>query len=142
MLLVDDAAVAVDPLPHPLQEPLAAQVVAGQPLLGQHALDHELRGDAGVVAARQPEGGIAEHTVPADEAVLDRSGQGVAEVQLAGHVRRRHDHGKRLTRRVDARLEVAGVLPARVPFVFHAAGIVGPRHPLRGVGRTHEYLQY
>ena len=58
-------------------------------------LDHGLRGDAGVVGARHPEGVVALHAVPADEHVLDGVVERVAHVQRAGDVRRRDDDGVR-----------------------------------------------
>ena len=72
MCCCDDAAADLaDPLPDALLELLAAEVVAGHAFLGELLLDDVLRGDAGVVDARQPERGVAEHAVPADERVLD-----------------------------------------------------------------------
>ena len=54
-------------------------------------LDHGLRGDAGVVGAGHPEGVVALHPPPADQDVLQRVVERVAQVQGAGHVRRRDD---------------------------------------------------
>ena len=51
--------------------------------------------------------------------------QGVADVQLAGDVRRRHDDHERLAVRSLARLEIAGIVPAVVDAGFDQAGIVG-----------------
>ena len=61
------------PLPDALDERLAPEVVPGLALAREHALDHGLRGDAGVVGARLPEGVVAAHAVPADERVLERA---------------------------------------------------------------------
>ena len=53
--LAEDLAAGLGlPLPDPLDERLAAQVVPGHALLGELALDHVLGGDAGVVHAGQP----------------------------------------------------------------------------------------
>ena len=54
-LAEDPAAGLLLPLPDPLDERLAAEVVPGQALLGELALDDVLGGDAGVVHAGQPE---------------------------------------------------------------------------------------
>ena len=62
----------------------------------QVALDHELAGDAGVIAAGHPQAGVAQHAVPADHHVLQRHEQGVAVVEAAGHVGRRHGDDERL----------------------------------------------
>ena len=51
--------------------------------------------------------------------------EGVADVQLAGHVRRRHDDDERLAIWSLARLEIAGVVPAVVDAGLDQAGIVG-----------------
>ena len=80
VLGLDAAAVAGHPVPYPLDELLAAQVVAGQALLGELALDDDLGGDAGVVDAWEPEGGVAAHAAPACEGVFDGGALGVAQV--------------------------------------------------------------
>ena len=64
-LAEDLAAVLGLPLPDPLDERLAAQVVPGQALLGELALDHVLGGDAGVVHAGQPQRVVALHALAA-----------------------------------------------------------------------------
>ena len=124
-LLADAAAVLVHELPDPLQELLAAEVVPGQPLFGQLLFDDPLAGDAGVVRARNPERGIAEHAMPADHDVFDGDEEGVADVQLAGDVRRRHDDHEWFAVRSLARLEIAGIVPAIVDAGFDQAGIIG-----------------
>ena len=63
--LQDRAAVLLFPVPDALDELLAADVVAADAFFAQAPLDHHLRGDAGVVGARQPERLIAAHAVPA-----------------------------------------------------------------------------
>jgi hypothetical protein len=78
-------------LPDPLDEGVAAEVVAGLALGLQLALDDHLRGDAGVVRARLPQGVARRHAVVADQRVHDGVVEAVAHVQAAGHVRRR-DH--------------------------------------------------
>ena len=52
-LLVDAVAVPVNPLPDRLDELLPAQLVPGEAVAGQHALDHDLGRYAGVVGAGQ-----------------------------------------------------------------------------------------
>ena len=79
------------PLPHPLHERLAAQVMPGQAVLGQFPLDHVLGGDARVVHAGQPQRGVALHPPPPDQRIHERVIERMAHVQGAGHVRRR-DH--------------------------------------------------
>ena len=81
--LAEDALlVLVLPGPDPLDEGLAAEVVAGLLLLlEQPLLDDRLGGDAGVVGAGHPEGVVPLHPPPADQDVLERVVQGVAQVQ-------------------------------------------------------------
>ena len=54
-LVENGAAVMLLPLPHPLDEFFASQIAALLAFAGQLALDHHLRGDAGMVGARQPQ---------------------------------------------------------------------------------------
>ena len=115
-LLEDPVAGAVAPLPDPLDERGAADVVAALLLLlAQLALDDHLRGDAGVVGAGQPHGVVGGHPPPAGEDVLDGVAERVPHVQRAGDVRRRDDHGERRLGCGRVRVEVAARHPLRVP---------------------------
>ena len=54
------------PLPDLLQESLSPQLVPTQPLLApEFLLHHHLGGNARVVTARVPQGGLSAHAVPA-----------------------------------------------------------------------------
>ena len=123
--LADDAvAVLVLPGPGALQKAVAAQHVFGEALflhLGHHL---GLGGDGGVVGAGQPQGGVALHPLEADEDVLPGAVHGVAHVQLAGDVRRRHHDGVGLFAGVGLGVEVAAVQPEGIDAVFHAGGII------------------
>jgi hypothetical protein len=88
-LVEDGAAVELFPLPHALDEFFAAQVAALLAFFGEMALDHHLRGDAGVVGAGQPERDEAAHAMPAHDDVHLRLVEHVAHVQAAGDVGRR-----------------------------------------------------
>ena len=99
-LVENRAAVELLPLPHALDKFLAAQVAALLALFGELPLHHHLRGDAGVIGARQPERDEAAHAMPAHDDVHLRLVEHVAHVQAAGHVRRRQqqrEHGTRFT---------------------------------------------
>ena len=87
-LLEDGAAVMLLPLPHALDEGFAAEFLARCAFFGQLALDHHLRGDAGVVGARKPQGEPAAHAPPAGENVHLSLVEHVAHVQAAGDVGR------------------------------------------------------
>ncbi len=129
VLASDDVARLVDEPPHPLEVALPAQRRTALPLLGDDPIEHELRGDARVVDAGHPERVVATHAVVADEGVLDRRRQRVADVQRAGHVRRRlRDHepgGAR--RRLGSGPEGTGRLPALVDARLDRRGVVARR---------------
>jgi hypothetical protein len=99
VLLDDPRAVLLTPLPDPLDELLAAEVVTRNPFGAQHFLHHRLGGDAGVVGAEDPERVAAPHPVHPHQRVLHRPIQRVPHVQGAGHVRRRDRDREILLRR-------------------------------------------
>src|SRR5271157_6251918 len=68
-LVEDGAAVVALPLPHALDKGFAAELLAAGAFGYQLPLDYHLRGDAGVVGARQPQGTATAHAPPADEDV-------------------------------------------------------------------------
>ena len=86
----DRAARLLEPAPRALDEGLAADVLAGEPLPRERLLDDVLGRDARVVVPGLPQRVEAAHPMPADECVLDRAVQRMAHVQLAGDVRRWH----------------------------------------------------
>jgi hypothetical protein len=104
------------PLPHALDEPLAAEIAPVDALLGQQPLHHHLRRDAGMIRAGLPEHVAPLHPAPADQRVLHGEGQRVAHVQAAGHVRRRdHDRvGSRI------RIRIGGERPCPLPALIQA----------------------
>ena len=128
MLLGDAMAVALLPRPGTLQEALAAQGMAIGAFVAQHAFHHHLGGDAGMIAPRHPQRGIAAHAVVADHDVFQGRGEGMAQVQLARHVGRRHRDHKLLPAGVRPRLEVAVLLPPAVDPRLDRARIVGFVH--------------
>ena len=118
-LLDDAAAVFLFPGPGALQEAFAADVLLGD-ALGLERLDHlDFRGDGGMVGAGHPQGGVALHAMIANQHILRHFVQRVADVELAGDVRRRHDDGEGLLVRVDDRLEGPGRFPLFVDARFH-----------------------
>ena len=97
--------------------PRAAPVGA---LPGQLALDHHLRRDPGVVHAGLPERVAAGLAAVAREHVLQRVVEGVAHVQAAGDVRRRHHHAPGLSP-----AGAPGEAAARLPKLVKAALEIG-----------------
>src|SRR6185312_11723474 len=127
VLVLDTVLVLAYPLPDALDERLAAQFVAGDALAGQLPLDDGLRGDARVILAGNPQCRIAQHAVIADHDVFERGGDGVAQVQRAGHIGRRHTDDERPAPRLRwiwARLEVAVLLPPAIQTLLHLRWLV------------------
>ena len=92
-LVVDPRLVVLHPAPHLREELLAREAVPAPPLLRELSLDDDLADDPGVVRAREPEGGLALHPVPARHKVLVAAERkGVPEMEVAGDVRRREHH--------------------------------------------------
>ncbi len=129
----DRATGRLQPLPGALDERLAPEIVAGQPLSRELLLDDVLGGDPGVVVAGLPEGVVAHHPVPADQAVLDRPVERMPHVELAGDVRRRHadDVGLVAAAAGAGRVEALG-LPGLLPALLDAVGAVQAVHLLLG----------
>ena len=124
-LVDDDVAVLFFPHPDALEKFLAAEIVTGFFLLLLELLfHHHLRGDTGVVGARQPEDFLAVHARLAAEDVLDGVVEDVAHVEHAGDVRRRDDDGERRLggRRVGG--EATLLQPEGVPFVLNGLRLV------------------
>ena len=125
LLLHDAAAVLLLPLPDPLEELFAAQVIAGLALLDTQLLLHlDLGGNAGVVRTGQPQRGIALHPLETGQDILEGRVQGVAHVELARDVGRRHDDGEGFFLGVGVALEAAGLLPHLVDAALHLLGLI------------------
>ena len=126
VLRADDVPRLAHEVPHALQVPLATERGPGLPVLGDDPVEHELGADAGVIDARQPERIVAAHPVVADECVLHRGRQRVADVQRTGHVRRRLDHDEALSagRRLVRGPECVGGQPALVDRRLDGRGVV------------------
>mmetsp|Transcript_32794 Transcript_32794/g.71507 ORF Transcript_32794/g.71507 Transcript_32794/m.71507 type:complete len:419 (-) Transcript_32794:110-1366(-) len=119
-LVADAVALLGLPLPHFLEEFLAAEVVLGDAFLHEQLLDYRLGSDPGVIHARHPEHVEALHAFVSDDRVLNRKLQCVAHVETAGHVRRRNQDGLVLfLGSVAFRLVVALRIPPRIPIFFY-----------------------
>ena len=119
--LADDAvAIGVLPVPGTLQKAVAAHHLLGQALLAHFGDDLGLGGNGRMVGAGHPQRGIALHPLVAGQDVLPGLIHGVAHVQLAGDVRRRHDDGKRLFAAVDLGMEIPLVAPVLIDAILGA----------------------
>ena len=110
----DAVAVLLLPLPGALQELLTAEVFLGQTFLAHGLHDLGLGGDGGVVGAGEPQGGVARHTLVADQDILEGVVQGVTHVELARNVGRRDDDGVGLLVGIAVGGEIALVHPILV----------------------------
>ena len=128
-MLDDGAAALFFPGPHPLEESLAADAVAGQAFGLQMFDHHAFGGDAGVIGAGLPQGVATLHAPPADQGVLQRVVEGMPHVQHAGDIGRRDGDGVRRLAGAFARsgLETPGVLPAAIDLAFDGGGGVTSR---------------
>ena len=119
----------------------------------QPLLDDRLGGDPGVVGAGHPEGVEPLHPPPADQDVLDRVVQRMAQVQRPGDVRRRDDDGvgRLPARRVGVEVappdperrtsgpgrrrgRTASGVARRCSWDGRSSGLVGPRNAARCAG--------
>jgi hypothetical protein len=94
-LVGDGGAVLALPRPYAFGEDFAAEGFAVGAFDFQLAFDQHLRGDAGVVGAGNPDGGVAAHAPPAHQDVRLGVLEHVAHVQVAGDVGRRQQHSER-----------------------------------------------
>src|ERR1019366_9173386 len=117
-LVHDSIAVSRAPLPDAIDECVAAQQVTVLAILRKILLDRVLRRDSGVIGAGQPQRVVPLHPARADDDVLERDVESVAEMELTGDVRRwNHDREDfALARGVG--LEVAQVDPLLKPSFF------------------------
>ena len=80
------------PLPHALDEGLAADFATMHAFGVELSLDDHLRRDARVIGARLPQRLVAFHAMQAGQGIHQRVLKRMAHVQRAGHIRRRnHD---------------------------------------------------
>ena len=124
----DRAAVALEPLLDVGVEAVAAEVALAPTLLRERAADRSPGRDARMVVAGLEKRVEAAHPVPADERVLERELQAVADRQRAGDVRRRVHDDERLSRRVGVGAVEALLLPGLLPALLDALRFVERIH--------------
>jgi hypothetical protein len=123
-LLEDLAALLPAPVPDPLDELLAAEVVAGLLLPAQLALNDRLGGDSRMVEARDPERREALQPGPPYQDVLQGVVEHVAHREDARDVGRRHHDRVRVLVRRRPSGEGAGRQPGGVPPLLDLARLV------------------
>ena len=124
----DARLVLILPLPHALEEFLAPEVVAGQPLLHAQAfLDLDLRGDARVVCSGNPKGIVALHPLIANQNILQGLVERVPHVELSRDVGRRDDHRKMLRLIGYVGRKIALVAPILVDTILKFCRLIGFR---------------
>ncbi len=110
------------PCPDTLDKRLAAEIRAALALGVEHALDHHLGGNAGVIRPRLPQGGGTLHAVHARQGVHDRVLERVPHVQGTRDVRRRNHDG--VAARAWARRKISGRFPLPIQALFDFGGRV------------------
>ncbi len=110
---------------HAVVERLAAHGPAVDPLGLELLFHHVLRRDAAVIGARDPAGLVAGEAVVADQDVLQGVVQRVADVQRAGHVRRRDHDREGLGAGTGLRAEEARRVPRGQARGLHGLRLVG-----------------
>ena len=124
-LLRDASAVFFFPVPGVLQELLSRELPLVLARFFLQLVGHlDLCGDAGVVAARYPQGAVAFHPLVPDENILQSLVEGMSHVELAGDVWRGHNDGERFLVFVYFRVERPGILPHLVDAVLEGFGII------------------
>ena len=121
----DGGARLLLPVPDLFQKALSAEVVARDALGIELTLHDDLCGDAGMVGARQPQGVVAAHAMPAGERVHQRLVEGMPHVQGAGHIGRRQLDAEGLGLGLLAGCIEATTLPLRPPVGFELGGFKG-----------------
>ena len=124
-LLKDPAAGLLLPLPDPLDELLAAEVVACQALPLELPLDDHLRRNAGMVDAGDPKGVVALHPLVPAEHVLEGGPASVPHVERAGDVGGRNR--QRVRRPMVVRIFRGGKVPRGLPELVPARLAFGRR---------------
>ena len=123
-LLGDLSAVGFAPLPCALKEAVTSEVVLCDALF-LHLFDYLCFGcDGSMVGAGQPECAVALHSSPADDGILKSVVKCMAGMKLTGDVGRRHNYCIRLLIGVGHGVEITGILPHFINFVFDLFGVI------------------
>ena len=123
-LLQDRAAAVRLPIPYAALKFLAAQLRASDFLLGQFAFDDDLRGNPCVVHSGQPERAKSAHAMPTRQRINLRVLEHVADVNVAGDVRRWNHDAERRAVRAFLRAKESGIHPLPRPALLNLLRLV------------------
>ena len=127
-LVHDLAPVLPEPLPYAGLEPLAPELLPRGSFLGQLLLDRGLGRDSRVVVAALEEHVVALHSLQAREGVAERELEGMPEMELAGHVRRRERIDPAGAARVGLGVVQALLFPGPLPALLDSCRAVEGLH--------------
>jgi hypothetical protein len=127
----DLAAVLAQPVPHECDEGFASELLAALPLLREVPLDGVLRRDPSMVESGLEERVVPLHPPGANDRVGERELECVAEMEVAGDVRRRVGDREALSGGIGVRIVVALFLPGPLPALFDPFGLVARIHLAR-----------
>ena len=132
-LIHDSGAVLISPLPALLKETVPSQVCLVNAFLLKLVNNLDLGGNGSMVRTRLPQRLVALHPLIADQNILHGIVQGMAHVQLACDVWRRHHDGKWFLTAVYLCVEILSVQPLLVQAVFDVRRVVGFLQFLHGL---------
>ena len=136
LLVHDTSAVFFFPVPGALQESFPADSFFGQAFFPHGFHNPDLCRDGGMVSTGQPQGGITLHPVIADRGILHDAVHGMAHMQLAGNIGRRHNDGEWFLSLNPVRGKRAGFFPGFIDVSFNLLWI----EPCRHIGAAHFLL--
>src|SRR5262249_41033315 len=93
-LLKNAPALFLSPLPHAIEEFVAAKLMAISAVFGQIFFDCVLGRDARVVGAGQPQRVVALHSTHPNDDIVKGRVERVTQMKLPGDIGRRNDHRK------------------------------------------------
>ena len=123
-LQTDAVAVFFLPLPYTFQEFFTAEVIFIETFFRDLLFDLDLRRDAGMVFARQPQDIVTLHSLVTNQDILKSIVECMPHVQLAGNIRRRQHDAVRFFFRVRFIMEYTMIFPEAIPFLFDLTGVV------------------
>ena len=112
------------PLPYTFQEFFTAEVIFIETFFSDLLFDLDLRCDAGMIFARQPQDIVALHSLVTDQNILQGIVERMPHVQLAGDIWRRQHDAVRFFFRICFIMEYTMIFPEAIPFLFDLTGIV------------------